>query len=71
MPPCEYPLKKRYLCFLTCILLFRRMAKKTEVPFFYLETISLTKLYAKYLPTIGILRPIPNAFGETRKIGGV
>lgn len=29
------------------------------------------KRYAKYLPTIGILRPMPKAFGETRKIGGV
>jgi hypothetical protein len=26
---------------------------------------------ARYLPTIGILRPIPNAFGETLRIGGV
>ncbi len=26
---------------------------------------------AIYLPTIGILRPMPNAFGETLKIGGV
>lgn len=27
--------------------------------------------YDKYLPTIGILRPMPKALGDTLKIGGV
>jgi hypothetical protein len=27
--------------------------------------------YDKYFPTIGILLPIPNALGDTLKIGGV
>ena len=29
------------------------------------------KIYDKYLATIGIRLPMPKAFGETRKIGGV
>ena len=28
-------------------------------------------IYERYFPTIGILRPMPKAFGETLKIGGV
>jgi hypothetical protein len=31
----------------------------------------LINLHDKYFPTIGILRPMPKAFGEIRNMGGV
>lgn len=60
--------KKSTSVFFAILLKKKNAYQKTEVLFLFGDD---PQTYAKYLPTIGILRPIPNAFGETRRIGGV
>ncbi len=54
-----------------CFVLTWEDFNKTGVSGIYAGFNIVMISHDKYFPTIGILRPMPNAFGDTRRTGGV